>query len=209
MDQSPPVATGGLALGRHGSVRLRIKLIDLLVTLSIIAVICAIALPPDFWDRFDRNPDNTYPISQVLPAGLTSTAAGGPRIVLLDRRFDNTGDEQFEFVLLNSSESDIFYFGYTPTSFRPRMWEGKVSPLYKKEVRIGDTWEDQKQRWCGNGATQMRLKPGHAGRFTAWRHADQLMVRFGVYCSPVEEGQFTESTIVWSPVIESRPSDTP
>ncbi len=190
--------------------RVRIKPLELLVAVSIIVTLVVIALPPDFFDRFDRNPDNTFPIAGVVPVRLVPSASNdSPQFVVISRQFDGSGDERIELALLNTGSSDLYYYGYTPMSFAPRMPEGKVHPLYKEEVNNGDHWEDGSPGWCGTGAADMRLKSGHAGRFTVFRSRDQPAIRVGVYCSSSQRVRFTESSIVWSPVIEGEPRETP
>ena len=181
----------------------RMKFIEVIVAGSIIATLVVMALPQNVMDRFDRNPDNTLPIESILPSGFKTNPTSGPiQIVLVARIMENDRDEIATYVLMNTGQTDQYYSGYTPTSYSPRIREGRISPLYRKDVRSQNAWEERKMGWCGNGATRMRLKPGHAGRFSTYRQPDQPAIRIGVYCSATKTDPLTEASLVWAEPLE-------
>lgn len=177
---------------------IRHRFLECLVALSVFATVSALVLPKG---AFDLNPDNSMPVDAILPHYAKTSDNGVLQVILTSKELQPTGERQLNFVLLNSGNSPAYYVGYTPNSFSPRLTNGHVSPIYRKQMKLGTTWQDKQLGWCGNGATRMRLLPGHAARFTAWQDATEPAIQIGVSCSASKIGAYREEDVAWSAVI--------
>jgi hypothetical protein len=136
-------------------------------------------------------------LTRECPHALT----GNPEIVIKRRRMGNHGVTEITCVLLNNSTAPIYYSGYTPESSSPRMPIGHISPLYRKQVRFGAEWELKELGWCGNGACQMRLLPGHAGEFNVYLHSNEKEIKIGVCLSAHHSLRMDDMDVLWSNAI--------
>lgn len=142
------------------------------------------------------NEDNTLSIEQVAPAVAANTANPSVRALEVSRESDPSGLTTIHFALINQSNSDIYYHGYSLDSIEPRLPEGRISPLYSLQT-MGDLgWTDTQMNRCAMGATGMRIKPGHGGRFMhVHRDSAEARIRIGISYSI---GETRNSSTAWS-----------
>lgn len=172
----------------------RITIIHWLAAVSLLTTIALLVLP-------GRNPDNTQPIETLLPAHTTTSIAQSVQVIFTSRQADPAGDDQLEFVLLNATNSPVYYPGYEPSS-SPDGSTGHMRPQYEKKLKHGDNWQDKRLGWCGNGATRRRLMPGQAGLFRTSQLSDEPIVQIGVSWSPTKDDRYRDEDVAWSSVIE-------
>lgn len=170
-----------------------ITAIEWLLILSAVATVASFVVP----NSLCFHPDNTKPISSFVdPSDLTDDSP--TQLILMSTEQSDGDSAQLTFLLLNNGDSPIYYSGYTPTSFMPRMPSGNVSPLYKKKLNVNNGWHDKEIGWCGNGATRMRLMPGQAGQFSVPQHIDEPVIRIGVYCTADDHSKYRDEDVIWS-----------
>lgn len=148
---------------------------------------------------------NTLPIAKIAESGgvAVATAAKGtkPSIVLVRTRSEALGDGRVlaaELVLVNPLDVPITYHGYTMDSWATRPPVGEIHPLYSRQVKDGDEWKDSSIGWCGTGAAEMTVPPGHAGRFAASIVLPAKTARAGVRCQWTGPGEKKETLVLWS-----------
>lgn len=172
--------------------------LEWLVALGILATFLALLLPSDLAVRFDENPNNTLPISDVFPAGRSVDLAADVQVTEIGRKAFSTEHQTIHFVLVNNGKTAVYFHGYRPTSFEPRLKQGQLRPFYKKRIQVGSGWLDKPFSRCGNGAATMCLMPRHAGRFYAIQHNDEAAIRIGVSYSPNEDAEEGSGLVAWS-----------
>jgi hypothetical protein len=180
---------------------LRNRFIESLVAISAIATLLAFILPEG---AFDTNPDNTLPIEVMLPHYVQSPGSHALQIILTSSKPQPSGDTQLTFVLVNSGKLPVYYTGYTPYSYSPRLTKGQISPLYKIQTKVGTLWQGKDLSWCGNGVKSMRLLPGHVAQFTVWQHPTEPTIRIGVPFHFNTNAVNSERGTVWSAVIDPK-----
>jgi len=177
----------------------RFGLADLCVLIAIVAILVALSAPYDLRSYIDSNPDNSFPMTTVDPTVLKeSDALGSVRVFVTSRTRNDRGNWDLKCLLLNTGTTPIFYDGYSPTYYHPRLKEGVLIPLYRKQVERESKWEEVRAHRCGSGSVTMRLKPGQAGRFHAWHHGEEPAIRIGVSYGATAK---LYDAVVWSVAI--------
>lgn len=181
----------------------RFQALEWLVILAVIALLGVIILPDDLGAAFDRNLDNTLPINQIVPSDLVNESTAAVQLIMIARRPNPSGGEDIDFALLNTSATPVYYIGFTPRSFRPRLKEGQVRPTYTKQVETEHQWDDKRVFRCGNGMATMCLKPGQAGLFRASRFPDEQTIRIAINWASTKSGPSKDDAVLLSPVISA------
>lgn len=176
----------------------QLTLAELLTIIAIVAVFIAL-INPDFPAMFDHNPDNTFPISVMLPDfSIATNGKARVQVLITGLETDAEGSTDVYCVLMNTGTEPVYYQGYAPTYFPKRLTEGKISPRIERDTLKDGKWEELRIRGCGTGLTQRQLKPGHAGRFRARRTKVPSDIRIGVHCVTSNAGKWSRDSIVWS-----------
>lgn len=170
------------------------------VFLAAVVMVVAMVLQPLI------NPENSLPaflIAPPNPGASDSAGEGRVELILVGQHTEVDGAARLDFLLVNGSDRPIRYNGYSPHSLLPPSLPGWISPLYLKEVERAGVWTRKRGWWCGNGAIWLRLAPGRAGRFEAYRRRDEPAVKIGVHYHDAAWADEGAGQIVWSEPVGS------
>ena len=112
-----------------------------------------------------------------------------------------TGHRMLAFTALNPNKTPLPYVGYLPSSFDPPTAKGRISPLYRMEIRRNGKWQPHGIGWCGTGVGDVALPPGEPQRFDVPVPADGWdALKVGIVWYPAARDHRDSST-AWSEVI--------
>jgi hypothetical protein len=97
----------------------------------------------------------------------------------------------------------LTFIGYKPGSFDPPLPKGRISPIYKVELKRAGKWQAHPIGWCGTGMGAIPLGPRDTANFGAWvPEGDWEAVRVGLTWTTVAFEKAGEKpgdfTTVWS-----------
>ncbi len=132
-------------------------------------------------------------IITLCVAGLLRLANASPAApASLERvgaQWDAYGNFLSVFRLTNTSERDISYPGYAPSS-----------PLYTRQLRrLG--WRDEPSGWCGVGLGTQRLAPHQSATFTVLPPEGRRTWRIGIEVT--QPGDQWQPPVVWTPPLRT------
>lgn len=130
------------------------------------------------------DPNNTLPMARIVPPELLAPIKGAtqPQIVWLGEgaALDSSGGRRYWLAVVNPTPHTLHYHGYTMDSWSERPPWGEISPFYTPEHQTAAGWVPDSLGWCGTGAGEMAIKPGHAGKFAVYDREEHLPFRVRV-----------------------------
>jgi hypothetical protein len=82
-----------------------------------------------------------------------------------------TASGQMLLEVTNPNAEPVPYVGYLPNAFAPPLKDGRISPLYRIELRRGGAWKPADLGWCGTGVGPVSIPA--RGRATFEIHPPQ------------------------------------
>jgi len=177
----------------------RFSLRTLLIAMGIVSVALAV------WARLP-DPNNTLPMERLVGKNVLEREKVGkaPRVIVLKVEpapdFEQGGERVF-LALVNPSPYTLHYAGYTMDSWSERPAPGEIMPLFSTQVRTDGVWAPKPNLRCGTGVGDLRVRPGHAGRFDTWRVVTDAPIKIGVSCTWEDETGIRQGDEFWSEAI--------
>jgi hypothetical protein len=133
------------------------------ITVSVLCVAFAVwAYVPD--------PNNTLPMARIVPREKLQEVKNSkqPQLIWLSEEtvVSSSGSRQrYWLAIVNPTNQTLHYHGYKMDSWEHRPSSGEISPFISYEYETTAGWTPVKMGYCGTGAGDLDIKPGHAGKF--------------------------------------------
>jgi hypothetical protein len=99
----------------------------------------------------------------------------------------------------NTGVRVLKYVGYRPDSFSPPIEKGRISPMYRVEVRQAGKWQTYPIGWCGTGIDDIALEPKTSATFAVWVKAGPWdAVRVGLPWHRTGQDKDAAPALSWS-----------
>jgi hypothetical protein len=174
---------------------------------SLFVAVAILSVPLAVW-CYVPDPNNTLPMDRIVGPPDLSAAPGAqdlmePRIVVLGVETPafsqpNKQYESFRLALVNPTPYSVRYSGYKMNSYSSRPPRGEIHPFHDMQVNTNGAWTSKPLFRCGTGAGELRIKPGHAGRFDVLHEVGEPPLRVGVQCRWIDRSDTSQSQMIWS-----------